>query len=800
MTEREVHALGGLWVRQAWLVDKKIRLQLAPSDDETRSFLRHIHKLDDTDGLEIEVGPELLERIILPDEVGTREHKLAMLPGNCINLKVALDADNELFAVDGTYDASYFVAGDEKTGFRPTPKFSRLVRGYISDLSRSFVFKQVRGFFRDTNGRLVPDDETQALKTHQKAMVRILTPYSRPFCGDPSKVRQLKVSGFEGDYLGVEQRIDSIQGILDTEEDFARQKPSSPLYGKVTLSDALGSVADSSWEDFSRDNLNATLKNTRLGYAVNALDNHIKTKLSPTIVDHMAKVCGKRFSQDQREELAREFRRFMATLIDASQKRMEPLRRFNASVGQANEAVPERGLALLNHLAGLSRLSPSDEFKLADGTKLDFSAEMKKLFADPRTFGAPLEDHPKSVQQAANSVLLHYTSRELVGAYWEISNPSPSAASLDALLSETEQKVVDRFTKRKNPVSDPGQFYQDFVSARNLIVHQVEEYLGPPADHTILAPPKTLQRRLMERSAGVSSVSRSRGLLLNSACMIFRRESIPDDAVSVLLREGDLLSGRPAGAFGEEAGYVTKAYGKSRAEAAFALLLHESIQQHNVQLAQKLQEFGEAHVKDFKQKLEDELDSRVRARTLTVATLGKRITDSPAEIYKALNPKAEVRCELANAKASVVSSACMEVLKQTLRRKLAFYKQSLPSSIELNNIEGMVYNGPQSMKMVEELVEDNTEDGILDFIRLSAIRDGALREHAMDSHSAHLADRASRAKAAVEIEADSKCYPGGMSPRRHARHLLKDAFNKAVMGKGTGLQIDPHMFAPPGIA
>ena len=47
----------------------------------------------------------------------------------------------------------------------------------------------------------------------------------------------------------------------------------------MTLSDVLGSVADSSWEDFSRDNLNATFKNTRLGYAVNALDNHIKTKL-----------------------------------------------------------------------------------------------------------------------------------------------------------------------------------------------------------------------------------------------------------------------------------------------------------------------------------------------------------------------------------------------------------------------------------------------------------------------------------------------------------------------------------------
>jgi len=799
MTGRELHSLGGLWVRQAWMVDKRIRLELTPSDEETKSFLRHIHKLDDNDGFEIDVEPEMLEQIISPDEVGTREHKLAMLPGNCVNLKVALNNEHELIALDGSYDASYFVTGDEKTGFRPTPKFSRLVRNYVSDLSRAFVFRQVRGFFRDTgNGRLIPDDEKQALKSHQKAMVRILTPYSKPFCDDASKVRQLKVAGFEGDFMGVEQRVDSISGILETEEDFARQKPSSPTYGKVTLTDVLGTTADNSWEEFSKENLNATLKNTRLGYAVNALDDHIRTKLTPTIVDHMSKVTGKSFTPEQRDEVSREFQRFMATLIDASQKRMEPLRKFCESVGQAHEAVPERGVALLNHLAGLSRLQPTQEFQLSDGTRLNFSAEMKKLFADPRNFGVPIEDHPKSVQQAANSVLLHYMTREMVGAYWEISNPSPNASSLDALLAENEQKVIDRFTKREHPIADPVEFHKEFLNARNLLVRQVEEYLGPPEDQSILAPPKSLQHRLMERSAGVGSVTRSRGLLLNSACMVLRQENISDDAVDVLLREGDMLAGRPAGASNEEVAYVMKAYGKTRAESAYALLLYEAIQNHNVQLAQKLQEFGDANVKDFKQKLEDALDSRVRARTLTVATLGKRITDSPSEIYKALNPKAEVSCELANAKASVVSSACMDVLKQTLRRKLAFYKQSLPSSIELNNIEGMVYNGPQSIKMVEELVEDNMEDGILDYIRLSSIRDSSQREHAMDTHSAHLSDRASKAKAAVEIEADAKCYPGGMSPRRQARQLLKDAFNKAAMGKGE-IKFDPHLFAPPGM-
>jgi len=114
------------------------------------------------------------------------------------------------------------------------------------------------------------------------------------------------------------------------------------------------------------------------------------------------------------------------------------------------------------------------------------------------------------VQQAANAVLLHYTSREMLSAYWEISNPSPSADSIDALLKETEQKVVDRFTNGKTCLN-PSEFHQHFVNSRNLLLHQMEEYLGPTPDKNVLAPPKSLNHRLMERSAGVSDVTRSRG-------------------------------------------------------------------------------------------------------------------------------------------------------------------------------------------------------------------------------------------------------------------------------------------------
>jgi len=69
----------------------------------------------------------------------------------------------------------------------------------------------------------------------------------------------------------------------------------------------------------------------------------------------------------------------------------------------------------------------------------------------------------------------------------------------------------------------------------------------------------------------------------------------------------------------------------------------------------------------------------------------------------------------------------------------------------------------------------------------------------MNAHAANLVETTSRSKAAVEIEADSKCYPGGMSPGA-TQQLLKDAINKAVMGfKGDG-QIDPHTFAAPSFS
>jgi hypothetical protein len=69
----------------------------------------------------------------------------------------------------------------------------------------------------------------------------------------------------------------------------------------------------------------------------------------------------------------------------------------------------------------------------------------------------------------------------------------------------------------------------------------------------------------------------------------------------------------------------------------------------------------------------------------------------------------------------------------------------------------------------------------------------------MNVRAATLAERAEQSKDAAEIEADSRCYPSGRSPKRVARDLLTDAFNKAILGSGK-LEVDPFTFAPPSFA
>lgn len=313
----------------------------------------------------------------------------------------------------------------------------------------------------------------------------------------------------------------------------------------------------------------------------------------------------------------------------------------------------------------------------------------------------------------------------------------------------------------------------------------------------MLAPPRSLLQRLSTRSPGVSDVTRSRGALLRSACSVHR--GVPDASADNLIKEISMLTGRPVDDYAREASFLVNSYNMKRAEAVVALALHEAIDAGNQRLAEKLDEFGKQNVPEYNSKLEAALDSRVRVQSLTPTALARLASESPEDVVKALTPEGHIQGELADSKTSAVANAAMKTLQNTLRDSLEFFKASLPASLEFKNIETSVYSGPQSAKIVSELVEESMEETLADYFRLAAIPDPEQREQQMNVRAASLAERSEQSRDALEIEADARCYPGGRSPKRVARDLLAEAFNKAILGSGK-FEMDPYTFAPPAFA
>jgi hypothetical protein len=799
--KKAVHSIGGLFVRSATALGRDVlRLELSPSDNEARDFLKHLHRLEDSDSFVVEVPMDMLEGMTSPEEFGSREHKIAMLQGNCINLRISVANDRQdIEVLDASPDLSYIMAGNEKTGFRPTTRFNRLFRKCVSDLAGGFVFNHVRGFFRDNHGFLLPHEGEKPLKPYQKDLVRILSPYSQSFCRTAEESRELGHASFEGDFLTIEQRLGSLSGVSEAERTFAGAQPNSPVYGKMTLTDIVGPPAESRWMNAVGENLDRALgQSQRLDYAVTSLDNYARSKLPLRIAANMEKRLGHPLSEAQKNEVKERFEEFMAGLMEKSAQKLRPLEEFCEAVGSRRRSIPQHGLAILNYLARDNGSLAPAPLKLSDGTELDFGGELSRVVADPRSFGVELPNTGPTIQQASQVALLNYVSRDLLRAYWGISEPIPCASAFEALQAENEHKVTDRFTKTCAPLSNPADLYRKFDAARRVLMSCASGYLCSKGSGVeMLAPPRSLLPRLSARSAGVPEVTRSRGLLLRSACAVYR--TVLEEKADALLKEVCVLSGRSTEDYRREASFLAAAYHMTKTEAVIALALHESLDTDNQRLAEKLDEFGRQNVPDYHTKLEAALDSRVRVQSLTPTALARLASESPEDVVKALSPEAQVQGELVNSKTSAVAGAAMKALHNTLRDSLDFFKTSLPSSLEFKNVEGAVYSGPQSAKIVSELVEDSVEGALSDYFRLAAIPEPDQREQHMNVRAATLAERAEQSKDAVEIEADSRCYPSGRSPKRVARDLLTDAFNKAILGSGK-LEMDPFTFAPPSFA
>jgi hypothetical protein len=799
--KRAFHSVGGLFVRSATALGKDVlRLEVSPSDSEARDFFKHINRLGNAESFAVEVPADMLESMVSPEEFGSREHKIATLQGNCINLKMSVANDNqEIEVLDASPDLTYIMAGNEKTGFRPTIRFNRLFRQCVSGLADSCVFNHIRNFFSDSHGFLLPHEGEKPLKPYQKHLVRILSPYSQSLCRTSEQSRELGHAAFEGDFLTVEQRLDSFSGVLMAERTFASVQPNNPIYGKVTLSDVVGLPTENRWMEAVGEKLDRALgQSQRLDYAVTSLDSYVQSKLPLRIAANMEKQLDRSLSETERIEVRNLFDQFMAGLLVESDQKLQPLEEFCDAVEARRRSVPKHGLAVLNYLARDTGLPLKKPVKMSNGAKLDFGRELSRLVADPRSFGVELPNHEATIQQAAQVTLLNYVSRETLRAYWGISEPIPCTSAFQALQAENEQKVTDRFTKTRYPLANPADIYRKFEAARQLLTGCASAYLCTKGSGVeMLAPPRSMLQRLSVRSAGVPDVTRSRGLLLRTACAIYR--TVPDAKADNFLKEISMMTGRSLDDCAREASFLVGSYNMSRAEAVVALALHEAVDTDNQRLAEKLAEFGKQNVPEYNSKLEAALDSRVRVQSLTPTALARLASESPEDVVKALSPEAQIQGELVNSKTSAVAGAAMKVLQNTLRDSLEFFKTSLPASLEFKNIEGSVYSGPQSAKIVSELVEESMEGTLSDYFRLASISDPEQREQQMNVRAATLAERAEQSKDALEIEADARCYPSGRSPKRVARDLLAEAFNKAILGSGK-FEMDPYTFAPPSFA
>jgi hypothetical protein len=798
---KQVRSINGLLVRRAVAVGKdSMRLDLVPSEEESRDFLKHLHRLGPDEGFSVEIPSDMLESMVAPEEHGSREHKIAALQGNCINLKMTLSNEgDEIEVLEASPDLSYILTGNGQTGFRPTLRFNRLFRQSVGDVARSFVFNHIRAFFRNQEGFLLPSRGTRPLEQYQKDLIRVLAPYTQSFCAQAEHAVKLGHASFDGDFLTVERRLSTFSEVLEAENRFAQERPNSPVYGNVTLSDIIGQPNEDHWRETIQENIDRVLGQTqRLAFAVDSLDTYVREKLPFRIAANAEKRIGRTLSEAEKKEVRQLFEGFFGEVLSESERKLAPLEALRQHVCVDRKPSPRFGLAAIGYLARDTRRPMEGVATMSNGAELNFRKELARLICDPRIVGLEMPEREMNTQKAANAVLLNYISRETLQAYWGVTEPLPCLAAFEALQDETEQKVTDRFTKRRHPLSDPAAIYKSFDAARRLITECTAAFLGAKTSKTeTLIPPASLLQRLSARSPGDSYVTRSRGQLLRAACRPFRH--VPEETINNFVKEVSLLTGRRADDYLKEAGFLAASGQMNRAEASAALVLHEAIESGNQKLAAKLDQFGKTHIPDFSAKLEAALDSRIRVQSLTAAALTRLTSELPGDMVKALSPESHIEGELADAKTSAVASAALKTLKATLRDSLEFFKMSLPASLELKNIESCVYSGPQSARIVSEIIDEAIDETLPDYFRLASVPGPSSREHQMDVRAADLAERAEHSRGALEIEAESRCYPNGRSPKRVARELLAQALNKAALGAGK-LQIDPYAFAPPSFA
>lgn len=815
LSTQQLYSLKGMQVREATLLPRRdpsgkdaIRLVLTPADKDEISFFESQDLLDESGAVRanpnspagIEVPLTMLESLISPDETGTPAHKVAMLRNTFVKLQASYTPEFGLMIEAGANDTAHRISGNSAHDMRPTLNLERKFGAHIRQEAESFWFTRIRGLFQPNHGSLLPKlEDGKKLTAWQRDVLKIVSPYSNALCSSPDKAKVPGQAKMTGDYLTLDQRSNTLAQVLEMESFCANLPNNEALHGHVTLAEMLGSPTDTTWSEMSNRKLDEIMRrDDRLATAPDNLGAHAEkmTQLG-SVASNLEKLTGQTLTDEQKKETRELFNQFLLDITAKSEGHFKPIQTFCSSLGiPPTSSTKQTGLAILHHVASLKSFdsNPDKEYRLKDGTPLDFSSLMTKAVADSRIFGEKLPNL-KTTQQAAAAAVLFQISETTLHAYWE-QPPMVSAQSLHKLAKLTERDIVDHLMTSKRGHKNPTAFTKTFLDARNLMQSQVELFLASAAeDENLTPPPKSMTARLMACSDGRPDVTQSRGLLLRTAVRtIYSKANIADEQVDSLLHEAANLSSKPNNNYKEQVNYLSQTYGMNRAEAAVTLLMADAIQDNNFVLMQKLDTFGEGSVgKDaYHQKMEAALDTPLRAQNLSIYDLSRQLSASPDSLVKAIDPASEADAQMANIKASMVAKAAMGHIEQQLLKTAPTYNGTLRNSLTYRNMESPIMTGTLGVKFVDEQIHQGFTSALDSFLRISAIRDSGAREQRLLAEGAALKDATTTARNNVEAEAE-RCYPHGRSPKKAALDLLKQGMQKAFMGVGGGGEIFEKM-------